>query len=77
MSTYQQVVSCMFMFETDMPPDMPIEAVALGTWRIYMGQLAMKTKNTVIKIFEEHHVVLRGPNKSKPSARFFINIMKN
>eukprot|EP00957_Ditylum_brightwellii_P074526 5662269-Ditylum_brightwellii.AAC.1 len=44
MSSYWQVVSYMFMLQTEMPPCMPIDAVALGTWKFYMGQLAIKIK---------------------------------
>eukprot|EP00957_Ditylum_brightwellii_P071762 5455024-Ditylum_brightwellii.AAC.1 len=32
-----QVVSCMLMFQTELPPDMPNDVVALGTWKLYMG----------------------------------------
>eukprot|EP00957_Ditylum_brightwellii_P011137 843873-Ditylum_brightwellii.AAC.1 len=60
-----------------MPPDLPIDAVALGTWKLYMGQLAIKVEKEVIKTFEEHNVVIKGANKSKLSARFFVNTMKN
>eukprot|EP00957_Ditylum_brightwellii_P051490 3903400-Ditylum_brightwellii.AAC.1 len=59
-----------------MPPNMPIDTVSLGTWKLYRGQLAIKIKKEVIKTFEEHGVVIKGTNKSKPSARFFLNTMK-
>eukprot|EP00957_Ditylum_brightwellii_P049526 3756790-Ditylum_brightwellii.AAC.1 len=50
MHTYQQVVSYMLMFQTEMPPDMPIDAVALGSWKLYMGQLAIN----IAKQFSRH-----------------------
>eukprot|EP00957_Ditylum_brightwellii_P145372 11070634-Ditylum_brightwellii.AAC.2 len=66
MSTYQQFVSFMLMFETELPSEMLIEAVALWTWKLYMGQLAIKIEKGVIKTFEKTDAVTGDTNKTKP-----------
>eukprot|EP00957_Ditylum_brightwellii_P073427 5579614-Ditylum_brightwellii.AAC.1 len=59
-----------------MPPDMPIDDIALGSWKLYMAELAIGIKNKVVKKFENHNVVIKGTNKSKPSGAFFVNTMR-
>eukprot|EP00957_Ditylum_brightwellii_P193893 14765649-Ditylum_brightwellii.AAC.1 len=59
-----------------MPSDMPIDAVALGSWKLYMPELAISIENKVVKTFAKHNIVSKGTNKSKPSARFFVNTMR-
>eukprot|EP00957_Ditylum_brightwellii_P149048 11348954-Ditylum_brightwellii.AAC.1 len=48
-----------------MPSDMPIDAVVLGSWKIYMSELAISIKNKVLKTFEEPNVVIKGTHKLK------------
>eukprot|EP00957_Ditylum_brightwellii_P036060 2731902-Ditylum_brightwellii.AAC.1 len=76
MNTYCKVVAYMLTFQTQMPPYMPIDALALGSWKLYIFELAISFENKVLKTFEEHNVVSKGTNKSKPSVRFFVNTMK-
>eukprot|EP00957_Ditylum_brightwellii_P102442 7808686-Ditylum_brightwellii.AAC.1 len=59
MNTYCKVVAYMLMFQTQLPPDMPIYAIALGSWKLYMSELAISIENKVIKKFEEHNIVIR------------------
>eukprot|EP00957_Ditylum_brightwellii_P040569 3070940-Ditylum_brightwellii.AAC.1 len=59
-----------------MPPEMPIDAISLGSWKLYMSELAISSENQVVKMFDEHNVVSKGTNKSKSSATFFVNTMK-
>eukprot|EP00957_Ditylum_brightwellii_P050861 3857056-Ditylum_brightwellii.AAC.1 len=59
-----------------MPPDIPIDAIALGSWKLYMSELAISLENKVLKKFEEHNVISKGTTKSKLSTIFFVKIMK-
>eukprot|EP00957_Ditylum_brightwellii_P028100 2121582-Ditylum_brightwellii.AAC.1 len=41
-----------------------------------MSEQAISIENKVLKMVEEHNVVIKSTIKSKPSARFFVNTMK-
>eukprot|EP00957_Ditylum_brightwellii_P169709 12917104-Ditylum_brightwellii.AAC.1 len=76
MNTYCRVVAYMLMFLTRMPLEMPIDAVALGPWKLYMSELAISIENQVDKKFDKRNVVSKGTNKSKPSSAHFVNTMR-
>eukprot|EP00957_Ditylum_brightwellii_P062600 4751321-Ditylum_brightwellii.AAC.1 len=63
MHTYQQAVTFMLMFQTEMPPDMPTDAAALGTLKLYMGQLAISIVKKILKTFEQDNVGIKDTNK--------------
>eukprot|EP00957_Ditylum_brightwellii_P153932 11716781-Ditylum_brightwellii.AAC.1 len=76
MNTYRIVVAYMLTFLTEMPPEMPIDAVALGLWKLYMSEVAISIEKQVVKKFDKHNVVSKGTNKSKPSDAHFVNTMR-
>eukprot|EP00957_Ditylum_brightwellii_P046978 3566244-Ditylum_brightwellii.AAC.2 len=59
-----------------MPPEMPIDAIALGLWKLYMSELAISIENQVVKKFDKHNVVSKGTNKYKLSGTSFVNTMR-
>eukprot|EP00957_Ditylum_brightwellii_P194260 14795178-Ditylum_brightwellii.AAC.1 len=67
MSTYCKVVAYMLTFLTEMPQEMPVDTVALGSWKLNMSELAISIENHVVKMFDEHIVVSKATNKSKLS----------
>eukprot|EP00957_Ditylum_brightwellii_P022904 1728418-Ditylum_brightwellii.AAC.1 len=65
MNAYCRVVAYMLTFQTQMPPEIHIDAIALGLWKLYISELAISIENQVVKTFDEHNVVSKGTNKSK------------
>eukprot|EP00957_Ditylum_brightwellii_P121531 9269219-Ditylum_brightwellii.AAC.1 len=59
-----------------MPPEMPVDAVALGSWKLNMSELAISIKNQVVKTFDKHNVVSKATDKSKSSGTHYVNTMK-
>eukprot|EP00957_Ditylum_brightwellii_P125634 9576038-Ditylum_brightwellii.AAC.1 len=76
MNIYNKVVAYVLTFLTEMPPEMPINAVAMGSWKLNMSELAINIENQVVKTFDKHNVVSKATNKSKPSGTHCVNIMK-
>eukprot|EP00957_Ditylum_brightwellii_P029159 2203831-Ditylum_brightwellii.AAC.1 len=67
MNTYCKDVAYMLTFLTEMPPEMPVDAVELGSWKLNMSDLAISIKDQVFKMFDEHNAVSKATNKYKPS----------
>eukprot|EP00957_Ditylum_brightwellii_P104233 7939733-Ditylum_brightwellii.AAC.1 len=55
MNTYSKVIAYMLMFLTEMPPEMPVDDVALGSWKLNMSELSISIENQVVKTFDKHN----------------------